>query len=56
MKKYIDDKRYIRINGKPLVMVYNPGQIPDCGKSFNKWREVATLIVVGENTLATTIE
>lgn len=48
MKKYIDDKRYIRINGKPLVMVYNPGQIPDCGKSFNKWREVAREIGIGE--------
>lgn len=48
MKKYIDDKRYIRINGKPLVVVYNPGEIPDCRKSFNKWREVARKIGIGE--------
>lgn len=48
MKKYIDDKRYIRINGKPLIMVYNPGQIPDCGKSFKKWRECAKELGIGE--------
>lgn len=48
MKKYIDDSRYIRINGKPLVIVYNPGQIPNCGKSFNKWRERAKENGIGE--------
>lgn len=48
LKKYIDDERYIRIDGKPLVMVYNPGQIPDCHKSFKKWREVAEELGLGE--------
>ena len=48
MKPYIDDSRYIKINGKPLVVVYNPGQIPDCKKSFNKWRERAKEIGIGE--------
>ena len=48
MKKYIDDSRYIRINGKPLVVVYNPGQIPNCEKSFNTWRKVAREIGIGE--------
>lgn len=41
MKPYLDDKRYIRIDGKPLVIVYNPGQIPDCHKSFRVWKEKA---------------
>ena len=48
LEKYISDKRYIRINGKPLVIVYNPGQIPDCHKSFAKWRECAKKIGIGE--------
>ena len=48
MKKYIDDSRYIRINGKPLVIVYNPGQIPDCKKTFARWRECAMEIGIGE--------
>jgi lipopolysaccharide biosynthesis protein len=41
MKKYIDDSRYIKIDGKPLIIVYNPGHIPNCEKSFKKWRERA---------------
>ena len=48
LKKYIDDERYIRINGKPLIMVYNPGQIPDCHKSFAEWRNRAKEIGIGE--------
>lgn len=48
LKKYIDDERYIRINGKPLIMVYNPGQIPDCKKSFMQWRNRAKEIGIGE--------
>ena len=48
MKKYIDDERYIRINGKPLIVVYNPGQIPNCNKSFETWRRVAREIGLGE--------
>ena len=48
MRKYIEDSRYIRINGKPLIVVYNPGQIPDCSKSFKRWREVAKEVGIGE--------
>ena len=48
MKKYIDDPRYIRIGGKPLIIVYNPGQIPDCRKSFRVWREKARELGLGE--------
>lgn len=48
LKKYIDDSRYIRINGKPLIMVYNPGQIPDCQKTFSQWRKSARELGIGE--------
>ena len=48
IKKYIDDSRYIRINGKPLILVYNPGQIPDCHRSFKAWRKAAQEIGLGE--------
>ncbi len=48
LKKYIDDPRYIRIHGKPLIVVYNPGQIPSCRKSFAKWREAARAAGIGE--------
>ena len=48
MERYIRDPRYIRINGKPLIVVYNPGQIPNCHKSFKVWREEAKKLGLGE--------
>jgi len=48
LKKYMDDFRYIRIHGKPLLLVYNPGQIPDCRKSFQTWRRTAKEAGIGE--------
>ncbi len=35
------DQRYIRIQGKPLFLVYRPEDIPDIGKIIWIWREVA---------------
>lgn len=48
MKKYLDDPRYIRIDGKPLIVVYNPKEIPGCGKAFLKWRESARDLGIGD--------
>lgn len=48
MEKYLRDPRYIRINGKPVIIVYAPHSIPDCKRSFSKWREAARQIGVGE--------
>jgi len=48
LKKYLDDPRYIRVHGRPVIVVYSPCAIPDCRKSFQKWREVAKEIGVGE--------
>jgi len=48
MKPYLDDPRYIRVDGKPVIIVYSPHFIPDCRKSFQRWREVAREIGVGE--------
>ena len=48
MKRYLDDRRYIRIDGKPVILVYNPSQIRDCRRSFSKWRESARRLGIGE--------
>lgn len=48
MQKYLEDARYIRINGKPLIVVYNPWQMPNRRKSFLTWREVARELGIGE--------
>lgn len=41
VKKYLLDKRYIRVNGEALLLVYRPGILPDAAKTFRKWREWA---------------
>lgn len=48
LKKYIDDKRYIRLDGKPIIMIYNPTQIPDLQKLISEWRKCARDIGIGE--------
>lgn len=48
IKKYIDDKRYIKINGKPVIMIYNPTIIPDVEEIIQKWRDEAKKIGIGE--------
>lgn len=35
---YLKDRRYIKVEGKPLVIVYNVGRIPDSQKLFQRWR------------------
>jgi hypothetical protein len=48
IKKYIVDKRYIRINGIPVILVYNPGHIPNIESVLTKWRKKAKEIEIGE--------
>ncbi|HEX7894352.1 MAG TPA: glycoside hydrolase family 99-like domain-containing protein, partial [Terriglobales bacterium] len=33
------DRRYIRINGRPLFMVYRPGLFPNMAETVARWRE-----------------
>ena len=42
------DPRYIRVNGKPLFLVYRAGNIPDPLRTTNLWREEAKRLGVGE--------
>lgn len=39
LKRYIEDPRYIHIDGKPVIMVYKPHIIPDVEKVFGAWRQ-----------------
>ena len=38
MSKYLRDVRYIRINGKPLVLVYRPNLFPNMQETVKRWR------------------
>ncbi|EGL17657.1 MULTISPECIES: glycoside hydrolase family 99-like domain-containing protein [unclassified Paenibacillus] len=37
------DKRYIRVDGKPVLLIYRPASIPKCEAMLNHWRNLARL-------------
>jgi lipopolysaccharide biosynthesis protein len=37
------DRRYIRVEGRPLVMVYRPSLLPDSFTTFERWRDIFRL-------------
>lgn len=39
--KAFKDKRYIKVAGKPLLIIYRPLEIPDCKNYLQYWRELA---------------
>ncbi len=45
---YMADKRYIRNNGKPILLVYKPYLIPDTEKAFEIWRDYCRKNNLGE--------
>ena len=38
--EHFRDPRYIRLQGRPLLMVYRPGIIPDAKGSIQRWRDL----------------
>jgi len=48
IKKYVTDKRYIRIDGEPIILVYNPSKIPNVNNVFTMWREHAINSRIGK--------
>ncbi len=48
IKKYVTDKRYIKIDGKPVIMIYNPTAIPNFSELVENWRKYAREEGIGE--------
>lgn len=46
--QFFRDERYIRINGKPLFLVYRASQMPDSKRTTELWRDIARREGVGE--------
>ena len=45
---FMKDPRYIRLNGKPILLVYRPQHLPNAGKSAEIWREHCRSVGVGD--------
>ncbi len=45
---FFEDGRYIRVDGRPLLIVYRPQRLPDARKSARVWREFCRSIGLGE--------
>lgn len=46
------DPRYIRIDGRPLLLVYKPGLLPDAAATVARWREHFMLAGLGNPFVA----
>jgi glycosyltransferase involved in cell wall biosynthesis/GT2 family glycosyltransferase len=54
ISKYMRDPRYIRIDGKPLLIVYRPNLLPSARETARRWREWCRDNGIGELYLAYT--
>ena len=48
IKKYIIDRRYIKINDKPIIGLYEPKKVPNLSRILSIWRESSKKIGLGE--------
>ncbi|MGH6998288.1 MAG: glycosyltransferase WbsX family protein, partial [Phenylobacterium sp.] len=52
MEPFLQRPNYIRVNGKPLVLIYRPGLLPDAKAWADAWRDHCRQAGIGEIYLA----
>lgn len=55
VSQYMQDSRYVRIDGKPLLIVYRPSLLPDPAATAQRWRVRCRELGIGEIYLAFTL-
>lgn len=55
IKKYLIDQRYIKINDKPIIGIYEPKKIPNLIKTISIWREKSREYGIGEIYIIVTL-
>lgn len=48
IKKYMADERYIRVDNKPVILIYNLGAVPNPKKILKEWRFFAQQEGIGD--------
>ncbi len=48
IEKFLRDPRYIRVNGKPVIIIYRPNLLPNAAETFRKWKEWAKNNGIGD--------
>lgn len=48
IQRYVDDPRYMKVDGKPVIGVYNPAEIPHTADVLAVWRKTASDLGVGD--------
>ncbi|HET7593209.1 MAG TPA: glycoside hydrolase family 99-like domain-containing protein, partial [Rhodanobacteraceae bacterium] len=52
LEPMLRDPRYIRVDGRPLVVLYRPSLLPDAAATLERWREHCRRTGIGELFLA----
>lgn len=52
LERLFRDPRYIRINGRPLLLIYRPGLLPNAVQTVARWREYFQSVGIGDPYIA----
>ena len=52
LEPYLRDRRYIRIDGRPMLIVYRPSILPDPAATLRLWRQHCRDVGIGELFIA----